>query len=601
MVRIAVVEREYCKPSKCNLECIRFCPINRTKKKKAVELSEDGKRAIINEEVCIGCGICIKKCPFNAISIVNLPDELEKIVVHRYGENQFKLYNLPVPKHGGILGIIGRNGSGKTTSIRILSGNLKPNLGRYDNPPDWDEIIRSFRGTELQNYLSKLANGNIRAIIKIQYVGYARKLLKGTLKELLTKADERGLVREVVDKLGLKHLLDREIRELSGGELQKFLIAAVLVKEADAYFFDEPCSYLDVRERVRVAEAIREFIDVTKKYVVVVEHDLMVLDYISDYVSVIYGEPGVYGIVSKPYGVRTGINNYLDGYLPSENVRIRSEPIRFQIHIEDKVLATEYPVLKWTSLYKKYESSGFELHVEEGEAYPGTVIGIVGPNGIGKTTFVKILSGELKPDKGEVLISAESVSIKPQEVSPKIFSEETVRGNLRKASSDAVNPTTWIYNELVRKLGLNKLMDRHVEDLSGGELQKLAVATALAKQADLYLLDEPSAYLDIEERLVIARVIRRIIEEKRKTAFVVEHDLMLQNYVCDRVLVFTGQPGKEGRASVPMNNKEGFNELLKELGITVRKDPQTGRPRVNKPGSYLDRLQKTQGNYYAVE
>jgi len=164
-----------------------------------------------------------------------------------------------------------------------------------------------------------------------------------------------------------------------------------------------------------------------------------------------------------------------------------------------------------------------------------------------------------------------------------------------------VNPTSWIYAELVRKLGLNRMFDRYVEDLSGGELQKLAVAVALATPADIYLLDEPSAYLDVEERLSIAKVIRRIIEEKRKTALVVEHDLMLQNYIADSVIVFRGMPGKEGYASSPMDNRAGFNELLKDLGITVRRDPQTGRPRVNKPGSYLDRQQKNIGQYYMPE
>ncbi len=602
MPRIAVVDREYCKPNKCGLECIRFCPINKSRRGTAIELSDDGRYVVIHEDTCIGCGICIRKCPFKAISIVNLPDELEKNVIHRYGENMFKLYNLPMIRPGKIMGIIGRNGSGKTTSVKILSGLLKPNLGRYNNPPEWDEIIKAFRGTEIQNYLKKLADGKIKAVVKIQYVELAKRMLKGRVGELLKKADERGLYREIVEALGLKHLSDRKIANLSGGELQKFLVAAVLLKDADSYFFDEPCSYLDIRERLRVARAIREFIDVSKKYVAVIEHDLMILDYISDQISVIFGEPGVYGIVSKPYGTRIGINNYLEGYLPAENMRIRREPIIFKITVSQQQQSTEeYPIVKWTDMTKKYESSGFILRVEGGEIYPGEVLGVLGPNGIGKTTFVKILAGMLSPDEGDVIISVEKISVKPQELSPKIFPEETVAANLRRASSEAVNPASWIYAELVRKLGLNKMMERRVDELSGGELQKLAVAVALATPADLYLLDEPSAYLDIEERLAIAKVIRRIIEEKRKTALVVEHDLMLQNFVANRIMVFKGIPGKEGYTTSPLDISVGFNELLKELDITVRRDPQTGRPRVNKPGSYLDRYQKSIEQYYLPE
>lgn len=601
MARVAVIDREYCKPNKCNLECIRFCPVNKRRTKKAIELSPDGKHAVIYEDVCIGCGICVKKCPFNAISIVNLPEELEASVVHRYGENMFKLYNLPMLKMGKVLGIIGRNGSGKTTSIKILSGLLKPNLGRYNNPPEWDEIIRSFRGTELQNYLKKLANKEIKAVVKIQYVELVKRALKGSVRDLLKKADERGLARDVIDYLGLNKILDRNVRQLSGGELQKFLIAAVIVKDAHAYFFDEPCSYLDVRERLRIARAIHELLPLNKVYTAVVEHDLTILDYISDNVVVIYGEPGVYGIVSKPYGVRTGINHYLEGYLPAENMRIRREPIKFRILVSERIKArTSYPMLQWSRLEKSY-SSGFKLVVEEGVAYQGEVIGIIGPNGIGKTTFVKMLSGELKPDKGEVLVGVEELSYKPQELSPKVFTEETVAANLRKANPDSLNPASWIYSELVKKLRVNKLLDRYIEDLSGGELQKVAIAVALSRKADLYLLDEPSAYLDVEERLTVARIIRRIIEERKVTAFIVEHDLMLQNFVSDSVMVFSGEPGVQGIATKPTDLKTGFNKMLKELDITFRRDPATGRPRVNKPGSYLDRYQKSRGEYYLLE
>ena len=602
MVRVAVVDRDYCKPDKCSLECIRFCPINRSKKKKAVDLSEDRKKAVIFEDVCIGCGICVKKCPYGAISIVNLPDELEKVLVHRYGENMFKLYNLPVPRVGGILGIIGKNGAGKTTSLKILSGKLKPNLGRIQNPPDWDEVIRAFRGTELQTYLSKVSNGEIRAIVKPQYVEEARRALKGAVKELLSRADERGLFKDVVEKLGLEKILDRKISELSGGELQKFLIAAVLVKNGNAYFFDEPCSYLDIRERMRVARVINEFSEPSKNYVIVVEHDLMVLDYISDYIAVIYGEPGVYGISSKPYGTRVGINHYLKGYLPAENMRIRNEEIVFRITVAAEQANREtYPLLKWDKITYTYPSSGFKLVVEEGEALAGELIGIIGPNGVGKTTFLKILNNELTPSEGGALITTDKISVKPQEVSPSIFTEETVRANLRAASPSAIDPASWLYLELTRRLGLHRMMDRYISELSGGELQRVAVAVALARDADLYFLDEPSAYLDVEERIAVARVIRRLVEERLRTALVVEHDLLMQNYIADKVIVFSGRPAVEGYASKPLSVREGFNMLLKQLDITVRRDAESGRPRINKPGSVADREQKAINQYFLTE
>ena len=601
MVRIAVVDRDLCKPSKCNLECIRFCPLNR-RKKIAIELHETRKYVVIHEETCIGCGICIKKCPYNAITIINLPDELEKKTVHRYGKNAFKLYGLPIPVRGKILGIIGKNGSGKTTTLRILAGELKPNLGNYGKEPNWDEVIKFFRGTELQNYFKQLVEGRLKVAHKIQYVELVPRYIKGTVGELLQRADDRGIAKEIAEEMSLTKIWDRKINVISGGELQKLLIAATLSKEADVYLFDEPSSYLDIRERIRAAKLIRNYLK-NNKYVIVVEHDLAVLDYLSDLVSVVYGEPGAYGIVSKPYSTRNGINYFLEGFLPAENMRIRSEAIKFHAYSIETSIKTETKerILTWSKLIK--ELGEFKLMVEPGEAYKGEVVGLLGPNGIGKTTFVRILAGEIKTDEGDISTSIVNrklkISYKPQYVSPKMF-DGTVRKVLMNANSNALNPTSWLYSEVIRKLRLNKLLDQKASDLSGGELQKLAIASCIIRDADIYLLDEPSAYLDVEERLTVAKVLKRIVEEKRVLAFVVEHDVSIQDFISDRIMVFRGEPGIKGIASPPLQLRNAMNMFLKDLGITFRRDPQTGRPRVNKEGSYLDRYQKTIGEYYYI-
>jgi ATP-binding cassette subfamily E protein 1 len=600
MVRIAVIDYELCKPNKCHLECIRFCPVNLTGGK-AIEFDEKRRRPVIYEETCVGCGICVKKCPFKAISIVNLPDELEKNLVHRYGVNGFKLYGLPIPKEGRILGVIGKNGTGKTTALRILSGELKPNLGLVNEEPNWDQIIRRFRGTELQNYFKALAEGKIRAAHKIQYIDLVPRKIKGTVRTLLEKADERGLWRDLVKELGLERLLDRDIRVLSGGELQKFMVAAVLSKDANLYLFDEPSSYLDVRERVRVAQVIRRYVP-KNSYVVVVEHDIAMLDYLSDLVVIMFGEPGVYGIASKPYGVGAGINHFLKGYLPAENMRIRSEPIKYTIQaVEAETRTSPRIYLKWTSL--KVKLNGFQLDVESGDIREGEVLGIVGPNGIGKTTFVRVLAGELKPEEGSVEKPGVklTVSYKPQYVSPSLYGEEnTVEKLLRDINPQILTPGSWLNVELLHRLRLDKLLDRHIGELSGGELQKVAVALALAKEADIYLLDEPSAYLDVEERLTVAKIIRRLTEARGAAAIVVEHDIAVQDYIASRIMPFVGEPGIHGHALKPLPLFDGMNLFLKELGITVRKDPETGRPRINKEGSFLDRLQKRLGKHYYI-
>jgi len=554
----------------------------------AIKIDEETGKPLISEVVCVGCGICIKKCPFKAISIVNLPEELEKHAVHRYGPNAFKLFGLPVVKRGKVLGLIGPNGVGKSTILKILAGKIKPNLGRVTNPPEWDEIIGFFRGSELQLYFKDLAEGRIRTIYKPQEVGGIPIYLKGSVESILSRVDEKGALKEVVKELGMQDFIDRSISKLSGGELQKLAIAITLLRDVDVYLFDEPSSFLDVKERLRMARVIRELAQ-RGKTVVVVEHDLAVLDYVSDYVCILYGEPSVYGIVSLPRSARSGINAYLRGFLREENMLIRCEPIIFHLNPTPLKWRPESVLVSWSRLTK--ELDGFRLEVESGEIHRGEVIGILGPNAIGKTTFVKILAGILKPDSGCIEVRKKvSVSYKPQ-----FISQVQYEGTLREYLEDKIGVSpeeSYIKSEYIKPLGLDKLLDRPLSTFSGGELQRAAIVSALLQEADIYLLDEPMAYLDVEQRFTIARIIRRITSEHNVATFIVEHDVIVQDYVSDTLMVFTGKPGLEGHAYAPEDLRTGMNRFLSEVDITFRRDPDTGRPRINKPGSWLDRYQK---------
>lgn len=598
MVRVAVIDYDLCKPHRCRLECVRFCPINRSGGK-AIEISESvGGKAFIYEVACVGCGICVKKCPYYAINVVNLPDELEKRVVHRYGPNAFKLYGLPVPQTGMVIGILGKNGSGKTTVLRILSGDLIPNLGVFDAEPSWDKVLERFRGTELYNYIKTISDNSLRRVHKIQHVDLVRKYVRGRVGEVLTKIDERGLLNEVKKMLSLESAWDNKVSNLSGGELQRFTVGAALLREAKAYFFDEPSSYLDVKERLAVANAIRELTP-RSAYVMVVEHDLAVLDYVSDSVVVMYGEPGVYGLCSKLYSVGSGINHFLEGFLPAENMRIRNEKITFYFRAgPTEITESRKPYLYWPHMTKNLDN--FKLVVEEGTSYVGEIIGILGPNAIGKTTFIRLLAGELKPEEGYVTTEGLKISYKPQYIRAENYPWTTVEEALNELRKEGMASTEWFETDVIRKLGLHKLGDKEIVSLSGGELQKFAVAVSLAREADLYLIDEPSAFIDVEERLTVAKAIKKVAEVRKTTIFVVDHDLLVTDYISDRVIVFEGIPGKEGHARPPADLRSGMNKFLEGVQVTFRRDPRTYRPRINKPGSYLDRQQKMSGEYYYV-
>ena len=588
-LRVAVIDREKCDPKKCSLQCIRFCPRVRSNIE-AIKLGDDGYPVII-EPLCIGCGICAAKCPFKAITIVNLPRELEGDLVHQYGPNAFRLYRLPYLEAGSVVGLIGKNGVGKTTALQILAAFLKPNLGKLEGEADFEEVARQFRGSLIQDYFSRVAQGEIKVSYKPQYIDKIPKIVKGKVGEVLKKIADSEKFEQVVEMFELGHLLDREVSALSGGELQRLALAACLSKDANAFLIDEPSSFLDIKQRFRAAAAIRSLPSQDVR-VLVCDHDLAVLDYLSEKIFVIYGRPGVFGVVSGPFGAREGINIFLEGYIPTENVRFRSEKIVFQARPPLSVEETGGGVpLEWPEMSKSYE--GFKLEVREGRVLQGEVIGILGPNGIGKTTFIKLLAGIEESDE-EYKLEFKSVSYKPQYPEPR---DILVEKALRDAAGSKFDSELY-WGELIKPLGLERLFDRNMSELSGGELQKASIAEALSRDAEIYLLDEPSAYLDVEERYLIAKVLKRITKDKMAYTFLVDHDLMVLDFASSRLMVFTGDPGKHGVANPPTDLRSGFNAFLKEVGITFRRDPDTKRPRANKPGSQLDKLQKEAGEYY---
>ncbi len=582
MKRIAVINRKKCRPDKCDQPCIRFCPRVRSGDNECVVLDR-GKIAIA-EGLCVGCGICAKKCPFNAITIINLATE-PKNMVHQYGKNAFRLYGLPAPEKGKVIGLLGANGTGKTTALKILSGQEIPNLGKYNEKPLWDNVIEAYRSTSLQNYLKELSEGKVKTIYKPQQVDAIPRVFKGTVRALIK--DERKALAEVAKKLDIANILDRELKGLSGGELQRVAIAAAVCRKADVYYIDEPSSFLDVHQRLAAARTLREL--AKNAAVIVVEHDLATLDFLADHVHIVYGSPGVYGVVSNTYATRRGINSYLNGMIVEENVRFRDHALEFRTGeqlFRSKTVSVEYSDMD-------AEAGKFKLTADAGNFFEGEVIGVFGANALGKTTFARVLAGELKAKKGK-LESKITVSYKPQ------YIKTSFVGSVSDLLSESCYKfgTNEFKIEIAAPLGLDRLMDENVSDLSGGELQRVAVAICLAQDAELYLLDEPSAYLDVEERLNLAKVIRNFSESGEKTCLVIDHDIMLLNYIADRAVVFLGEPAKKGHAHAPAALRESMNVFLKELDVTFRRDPDTKRPRANKPGSQMDSEQKGKGTYY---
>ena len=591
-MRVAVLKEDNCQPKKCNDECYVYCPPVRNGQE-CIILDDKTGKPHISESLCIGCGICINKCPHDALIIENLPSELETDMIHRYSMNGFRLFRLPTPTKESVVGILGPNGMGKSTAINVLSGRVTPNLGEWTNTePNWSDVIESLPKGELRDFLGEVQGDSVKISVKPQSVDKLPKRIKGKVSELLSKVDERGMYDELCSKLGIVHVLDRTMQQLSGGELQRVAICAAMLRDADVYFFDEPSSYLDIHERMRIVRILQE-LSQTKR-VIVIEHDLAVLDVLADLVHIVYGKKGAFGIFTPARSTRQAINSYLDGFLPEENVRIREKPIKFLKH-RDRVQEIGSPVIEWGQLKKSL--GDFNLESGDGKVHRAEVIGVVGPNGTGKTTMIKMLAHEIEYDEGWITSDA-TISYKPQHI------DVDIDGSVQ-LWLDSELGVKWRSGEfhvnVIKALGVDQLLPKRVKKLSGGERQSVCIAICLGREADVYLLDEPSAHLDANARMEAAKAIRRTMESNEKSAFVIDHDVYFIDIVSDSLLVFDGEGGKKGIANGPFNLRDGMNRFLSNVDITFRRDHDSRRPRINKSDSRKDREQQASGDYYSFD
>lgn len=415
----------------------------------------------------------------------------------------------------------------------------------------------------------------------------------------LRALDKKNLFDEAVEQLDLSEVLERQVGQLSGGELQRFIIGLTCVQDVDIYMFDEPSSYLDVKQRLNAARMIRKML-ADQKYVIVVEHDLSILDYLSDFVCCLYGTPGAYGVVTMPFSVREGINIFLAGYVPTEQMRFRDYELSFRVSAEQDRLEAERELsqeeIKEKERLKKLNYNypdmvktlgGFKINISAGMFNASEIVVMLGQNGTGKTTMIKILAGIHKPDDESLELPRLNISYKPQTIAPKF--QGTVQDLFHLKLRDTWQSSLF-RTEVIIPLDIDSLLDNEVQNLSGGELQRVALVIALAKPCDLYLIDEPSAYLDSEQRILASRVMKRWIMNAKRAAFVVEHDFIMATYLADKVIVFSGTPAVEAYCNSPEGLITGMNTFLKMLDITFRRDPYNFRPRINKHESQKDQL-----------
>ena len=582
-VRVAVINPAKCKPKKCRQECRKSCPVEQ-QGKECVNVTPSSEKAQIVEPNCIGCGQCILKCPFDAIQIVNVARPLVKDIVHRYGDNGFFVSRLPVPRRGKVLGLVGSNSVGKTSLLKVLTGEIQPNLGRMS--ATMKEVAGHFRGVELIHdiFTSRLAGSPLEVVVKPQHLD-KEGMPQGVVKDVLA-----GNNAQLIEQLELKNILDRETHQLSGGEKQRVAIAHACLQSAEIYVFDEPSCFLDVKQRLRAAQAITAKAQAGISTVILVEHDQVLLDYLSDDICLLYGEPGVYGVCSARYNTRDGLNALISGYLRQENVRFRERSLKFRDTntLEDTEVKNmfEYP-------WMQERLGDFHLTVEAGKLATSEITVLLAQNGSGKSTWLNLIASKLDL----------KASVKHQATAD-CFGEDAskwMRQTARSWLSDKLGMRLYDHAFTVavsKPLQIDSLLDKRLGHLSGGERQRVAIVAVLGVSAPVYFLDEPSANLDIEMRMRLGKVIKKFSRDQKVSVVVVEHDVAMVMYMADKIITFAGEPAVEMVASAPKSSADGINTFLKSIDVTFRRDPTTHRPRINKLHSEKDVAQKRQGLYY---
>ncbi len=536
--RIAVIDRNLCSPENCGGQpCAKFCPVNRM----GEECVTIEKTAKISESLCTGCGICVKKCPFHAINIINLASPIQEKLVYNYGENSFSLYGLALPK--GRVGIIGDNGCGKTTNVRLVEGRLK---------------IQGFPSVEVKEFFGK----NLKIVVKPQEI--SAQNLKGKVGSIVEKMKNESY-EGISEALDLKYILEKDASTLSGGELQKLYLAAAITAESDALILDEPFAFLDYAYRIKLTEYLKKI----EKNMLIIEHDLSLLSYLCESVYILYGAPGAYGVVSNTYPTERGINMFLNGFINPENVRFRDEPIKYKKYAVEQEVSKNFIIKPFS---EKLE--GFELINEEKiEVDKGVVIGIAGKNGIGKSTLCRHLNN--------ILDSSMKNQILPR-------SDEIVGDFIKIANS--------FDESFVKAMNLKNLEFYSVNQISGGELQKLEIFKCLNKQKTIYILDEPTNMLDVNGRIILSKMLREKASEGA-SILIVDHDLEFLLNTVDKLMILDGTPGVRGSVKGIYEKEEGIKRLLSAFELTYRRDEETNRIKLNKKGSVKDVELKKSGKY----
>jgi ATP-binding cassette subfamily F protein 3 len=490
---------------------------------------------------------------------------------------------------GDRIGLVGGNGAGKTTLIRILMGQLRPDLGslslrtsRICHLPQFVEVERGAsvgstvavqeheaplrrRAEEIEAIMASGGDGDTDwNALSQEYSALQEEMAKLSARRTTDKA------MDLLEEFGLEDKAGGKMGELSGGERTKVMLSKVLAQaeRSDLIFLDEPTSHLDIE----TVEWLEDRLLKLKGAIIVISHDRYFLDNVAT--RIIELEGGRLTHYSGNYSTfmeKKALDRERSMLAHEKALREkeRQERIAEDLHnryrfksyhktrekMAERVEVPEPPVQERDLQVRIYAlgKSGKnvinakELEVRLGkrkvldkvdlELEKGDKLGIFGPNGSGKTTLLKALQSKL-PYLGELYVSpGVKIGYYAQEhdlLDPQLTAEQQMKGTLGQQASEA-------RSILARLLLTGKDVERPIGTLSGGERARLALAMLLAQHKNLLVLDEPTNYLDIPSKEAVEEALR----EYTGSLIIVTHDRFLLDAVCTKV----GEL-KEGRLRV---------------------------------------------------
>ena len=448
-------------------------------------------------------------------------------------------------KKGECILFTGNSGCGKTTIMRMLNG-LAPEFFEGGFEGEMKIAHLSF-GDKLSEF-SKVV-GSVFQNPKNQFFHLDSTSELAFSMENFGKSEEEitSRIETLSEQFSGSHLLDRNILELSGGEKQKLAFMASMMLDAEVYVLDEITSNLDLK----AIQLISEIITILKeqgKTIIIAEHRIYYLKNLIDRMFIIKD-----GKIFHEFQKEDLIN--FDG----TQCRTR------QLDLEKVQLLTKKEVVgtkNFLSLNNlKYKINNYFIEHKNLSFDTGKVYAIIGDNGCGKTTFANVLSGFIK-NSGEIIINGEKVNNKKltkntfqvmQDVNYQLFTNK-VETEIKLGCSFLKD-----FDYVVDKLKLRNLLNRHPNTLSGGEKQRVAIASALLSNKKILIFDEPTSGLDYINMSELANLIEDV-KKREIIIFVITHDYEFLCSIADEVLHFDNNGIKE---QISLNNETKLKILKK--------------------------------------